>query len=103
MVALERWLRVLVIALVATAGGISCNNGLAAVTAGRMGALVATAGSIGCNSGLAANGQPHWLSVIYNSIFGLEIKCFLRYTELMQLMWLRHSHHTSVARRNEAR
>ena len=79
MVALERWLRVLVIALVATAGGI------------------------GCNSGLAAIRQPYWLSVTYNSIFGLEIKCFLRYAEPMQLMWLRHSRHTSVARRGEAR
>jgi len=37
---LEHWLSTLVIALVATAGGIGCNNGLAAVTAGRMDALV---------------------------------------------------------------
>jgi len=91
----------LVIALVAMAGGIGCNNGLPAVTAGGMGALVATAGGIGCNSGLAANGQPHWLSVTYNSIFGLEIKCFLHYAEPMQLMWPCHSRHMSVARRGE--
>ena len=55
----------------------------------------------GCNSGLA--GQPHWLSVMYNSILGLEIKRFSHYTEPMRLMQPRHSHHTSVARRGEAR
>jgi len=59
MAALGHWLSALAIALVATAGGIGCNNGLAAVTASRMGALIATAGSIGCNNG--SNGRPHWL------------------------------------------
>ena len=69
MAALGHWLRALVIALIATAGGIGCNNGLPAVTAGHMGALVkalvATAGGIGCNNGLPAvtagrMGLAHW-------------------------------------------
>ena len=65
--------------------------------------LVATAGGIGCISGLAANGQPHWLRVTYNSIFGLEIKCFLHYAEPMQLMWPCHSRYTSVMRQGKAK
>jgi len=35
--ALGHWLSILVIALVATAGSIGCNNGLGAVTAGGIG------------------------------------------------------------------
>jgi len=66
MATLGHWLRALVIALVAMAGGIGCNNGLAAVTASRMSALVATAGGIGCYNGLVAvmAGRmrlAHWL------------------------------------------
>jgi len=54
--ALGHWLRALVIALVATAGGIGCNNSLPAVTAGGMGALVAMAGGMGL-----AHWSAHWL------------------------------------------
>jgi len=46
----------LVSVLVATAGGIGCNNGLPAVTAGSMGALVATAGGMGL-----VHWSAHWL------------------------------------------
>ena len=46
--AVEHRLTALVITLVAKAGGIGRNNGLAAVIAGRIGALIATAGSMGC-------------------------------------------------------
>ena len=56
-------------------------------------------GGINCNSGLAAvMASCIGLSYLYNSIFGLEIEHFLRYTEPMQPMWLYHSHHMSVAR-----
>ena len=55
MAALGHWLSALVIALIAMAGGIGCNNDLAAVTAG----------GIGRNNGLPAvtaggMGLVHW-------------------------------------------
>jgi len=56
-------LSALVSALVVMTGGINCNSGLAAVMASCIG-----------------------LSYLYNSIFGLEIEHFLRYTEPMQPM-----------------
>ena len=85
-------LSILVSTLVATAG----HMGLAHWSAHWLQqpvALVVTAGS----SGLV-HWSSHWLDVTYNSIFGLEIKHFLRYTEPIWPMWLSHSRHTSVAR-----